>query len=320
MRRTKTKSPCILGLIVLCCVCIGGISVADFLGLVPETTTTNPPVTTQILAQESPAKATENPVDTPKIESLPTISPIDISTTTPTLNELNLPLVFNSPLPNIESASCIPQNTQIQKGIVVNVVDGDTIDIQLGDGKTYRLRYIGMDAPESGEFCSNEATNFNRVMVEGKPALLVKDVSEVDRYNRLLRYVYVGDIFVNYELLIQGFAQQVSYSPDVACADTFLEAQRIAREKGRGCWAATPTFTAAPTQPPPPPPPPALPTKKNANCHPSYPTVCLKINAGDYDCAGGSGNGPNYVRGPIKVLPPDPFGLDRDGDGIGCEK
>ena len=55
------------------------------------------------------------------------------------------------------------------------------------------------------------------------------------------------------------------------------------------------------------------------NCHPSYPDVCLQSNAGDYDCAGGSGNGPNYVSGPITVLPPDPFDLDRDGDGVRCE-
>jgi hypothetical protein len=56
-----------------------------------------------------------------------------------------------------------------------------------------------------------------------------------------------------------------------------------------------------------------------ANCDPAYPSVCLHDGIGDYDCAGGSGNGPNYVRGPITVRSPDPFGLDRDGDGIGCE-
>jgi hypothetical protein len=56
-----------------------------------------------------------------------------------------------------------------------------------------------------------------------------------------------------------------------------------------------------------------------SNCDPAYPGVCLKDGIGDYDCAGGSGNGPNYVEGPIKVLPPDPFGLDRDHDGVGCE-
>jgi hypothetical protein len=55
------------------------------------------------------------------------------------------------------------------------------------------------------------------------------------------------------------------------------------------------------------------------NCDPSYPGVCLKVGIGDYDCAGGSGNGPNYVQGPITVRRPDPFGLDRDGNGVGCE-
>ena len=54
------------------------------------------------------------------------------------------------------------------------------------------------------------------------------------------------------------------------------------------------------------------------NCDPAYPGVCLHDGIGDYDCAGGSGNGPNYVAGPIRVLPPDPFGLDSDGDGWGC--
>jgi hypothetical protein len=66
----------------------------------------------------------------------------------------------------------------------------------------------------------------------------------------------------------------------------------------------------AQAQPPPPPP---------ADCDPAYPDVCLGDGIGDYDCAAGSGNGPNYVEGPIAVRPPDPFDLDRDGDGVGCE-
>lgn len=55
------------------------------------------------------------------------------------------------------------------------------------------------------------------------------------------------------------------------------------------------------------------------NCHPSYAGACLLIGQGDYDCAGGSGNGPNYVAGPIQVVGPDEFDLDRNGDGIACE-
>jgi hypothetical protein len=59
------------------------------------------------------------------------------------------------------------------------------------------------------------------------------------------------------------------------------------------------------------------PVQTTSNCHPGY-SGCLKQNAGDYDCAGGSGNGPNYT-GPVRVLGSDPFGLDRDNDGWGCE-
>jgi hypothetical protein len=81
------------------------------------------------------------------------------------------------------------------------------------------------------------------------------------------------------------------------------------------------TLVVAKAPPPPPttaPPPPT--TAPQRDCHPSYPDVCLDPDAVDYDCAGGSGNGPAYVEGPVRVLPPDPFDLDREGDGWGCER
>jgi hypothetical protein len=95
-----------------------------------------------------------------------------------------------------------------------------------------------------------------------------------------------------------------------------------------------PTTTAAPTTRPPTTRRPTPTTRKPTpttrrppqtthaparNCDPAYPDACLHDGIGDYDCAGGSGNGPNYVEGPITVRPPDPFGLDRDHDGVGCE-
>lgn len=54
-------------------------------------------------------------------------------------------------------------------------------------------------------------------------------------------------------------------------------------------------------------------------CHPSYEGECVPITS-DADCASGSGNGPAYVYGPVRVVGPDEYGLDRDGDGIACEK
>jgi hypothetical protein len=55
------------------------------------------------------------------------------------------------------------------------------------------------------------------------------------------------------------------------------------------------------------------------SCDPNYTGACVPI-ASDVDCAGGSGNGPAYVRGPVRVVGSDIYGLDRDGDGIGCER
>lgn len=68
-----------------------------------------------------------------------------------------------------------------------------------------------------------------------------------------------------------------------------------------------------------PPPDPTPRPVSGGSCHPSYRDACLKKGIGDYDCASGSGNGPNYVSGPIRVVGFDEFDLDRDGDGIGCE-
>jgi hypothetical protein len=83
----------------------------------------------------------------------------------------------------------------------------------------------------------------------------------------------------------------------------------------------TVSLVVAKTPPPPPPPSTAPPPPETtpAQCDPSYPDVCLDPAVEDYDCAGGSGDGPRYVEGPIRVLPPDPFDLDREGDGVGCE-
>jgi len=87
-----------------------------------------------------------------------------------------------------------------------------------------------------------------------------------------------------------------------------------------------PKTTSAPAPPPKPvasaakPAPARTSSSPRASCDSAYPDVCLRDGIGDYDCAGGSGNGPNYVDGPIQVRAPDPFGLDADHDGVGCER
>jgi len=87
---------------------------------------------------------------------------------------------------------------------------------------------------------------------------------------------------------------------------------------GPGSTLATPTRTRTPTRTPPRTPTPVIVTP-GPSCHPSYSGVCLDPSASDYDCAGGSGNGPLYIEGPFQVVGPDKFDLDGDGDGVGCE-
>ena len=132
---------------------------------------------------------------------------------------------------------------------MINIVDGDTIDIEM-NGQRYRVRYIGMDTPEQGDPFFAEATEANRQLVEGKTVTLEKDVSETDRYGRLLRYVYLEDgTFVNAELVRLGYALIATYPPDVKHQETFLQLQTEAREAGRGLWAQ-PTATPAALPPP----------------------------------------------------------------------
>jgi hypothetical protein len=80
----------------------------------------------------------------------------------------------------------------------------------------------------------------------------------------------------------------------------------------------TPPSPPPTNTPKPPPPPPTEPPPQAQNCHPSYAGACLDPNCSDYDCAGGSGNGPCYT-GPVRVVGPDVYDLDRDNDGLGCE-
>ena len=120
-------------------------------------------------------------------------------------------------------------------------------------------------------------------------------------------------------LATNGLKLRVRYRPTARFAAGTVISQ--SRRVGAGVAPSSAiTLVIAKALPPPPttqPPPP--PTTSARNCHPSYEGACLDPTASDYDCAGGSGNGPKYVQGPVKVRPPDPFDLDADADGLGCE-
>ena len=136
----------------------------------------------------------------------------------------------------------LPQDNFAQAQ-VTRVVDGDTIEVSIG-GTLYRVRYIGIDTPETvapdrpvGCY-GPEASAANKALVEGKTVTLEKDVSDMDQYGRLLRYVYVGSTFVNAELVRQGYAHAYTYPPDVKYTPYLLGLQQEARDAHRGLWGS----------------------------------------------------------------------------------
>lgn len=132
------------------------------------------------------------------------------------------------------------------KFLVTKVYDGDTFQIKI-DGQPASVRLIGIDTPETidprrpvGCFGKKSSDETKRLL-EGKVVTLSKDVSETDKYNRLLRYVFLPisggeSLFVNDYLVRQGFAKTLTYPPDIKYNDRFLQAEKEARENLRGLW------------------------------------------------------------------------------------
>lgn len=119
---------------------------------------------------------------------------------------------------------------------VINILDGDTIDVEL-NGVKYRVRYIGVDTPERDTPLYNEATEFNRNLVEDQTVILVKDESDTDPYGRLLRYVYLPNgTFVNAEILWNGWGRHVVFEPDTAQQTYFAQLEAQAKKDQVGLW------------------------------------------------------------------------------------
>jgi len=116
---------------------------------------------------------------------------------------------------------------------VARVLDGDTIEIE--DGQ--RVRYLGINAPESGQPFSTEATRENERLVAGRTVNLEFDIQTQDRYGRLLAHIWVGNMLVNKEIVKNGYAVSETIQPNVKYQDLILKAQEEARTACRGLWA-----------------------------------------------------------------------------------
>jgi endonuclease YncB( thermonuclease family) len=216
------------------------------------------------------------------------------------------------------------------------VIDGDTIELRNGK----RVRLVQIDAPELGQgecYGRESSAVLAEILPRGARITLEADpgLDQVDRDGRLLRYVFKGDQNVNLLLARHGGASVWFFQGERGrYAKQLLRATKRAKSAGRGLWGACPGTKLTPEQaietssgetapaaePPPTTEAPAT-TEQATSCDPSYPTLCLDPTVSDYDCAGGSGNGPEYVQETdFPVRPPDPFGLDgNDNDGVGCE-
>ncbi len=125
-------------------------------------------------------------------------------------------------------------DSQEQKVELRRVIDGDTIDVFI-NGEVERIRYVGVNAPEFGEACYQQASLANRRLVEGKVLSLERDETDRDPYGRLLRYVYADGKMVERTLVAEGFAEVVRYRSDDNYYEEFKALEEAAAEQGLAC-------------------------------------------------------------------------------------
>ena len=127
--------------------------------------------------------------------------------------------------PNGGVFSCVSRNKP-EYAELLYVVDGDTIAVRLPDGSVNRVRYIGVNTAEEGDSYYQKGKDRNTELVSSNSGLLTmyKDKSDKDKYGRLLRYVFAGDVFVNYELVNSGVAEALTIAPDTSCSSLFEKA------------------------------------------------------------------------------------------------
>lgn len=140
-----------------------------------------------------------------------------------------------------ESVETVVPSPSVQEEVLITrVIDGDTVEIEGGQ----KIRLIGVDAPESVhpqkpvECYAKVASETLKQWLEGKKVVLEKDVSETDRYGRLLRYIWLDGENVNQRLVQEGFAYASSYPPDIKNQEKLQALQEDARVQSKGLWGS----------------------------------------------------------------------------------
>lgn len=210
-------------------------------------------------------------------------------------------------------ASAAPSNA--------NVIDGDTITLSNGD----RVRLLQIDTPElnTAECFGNDARSALVSLLSAPGQLTLRadpNLDKVDRYGRLLRYVFIGKTNINLRMVEIGAAAPYFYRGEKGqYSNQILKAAQNAKSKSLGLWKSCPGTQLAPNN--------AITTlasvstqtssvgKANTNCDPNY-AGCIPVFPQDVDCSDIKRLG----LAPVKVIGKDIHRLDRDGDGKGCDK
>ena len=190
---------------------------------------------------------------------------------------------------------------------MTEVVDGDTLWVRLPSGKSEKVRLIGVDAAERGACFAAQAGFRARQLALSKPVTLRGDRTQPtrDQYGRLLAYVWIpGGRDLGYQLIAGGFAKVYATRNPFQRFSAYRGAESRAKSARTGSWKACAATTIRPVVAPPAP---------AGDCHPSY-TPCLPV-VGDLDCADVRDLG----VAPVRVSGSDPYRLDADDDGLGCE-
>jgi micrococcal nuclease len=205
----------------------------------PEVTTSISVTTTlpaEVTTTEGASQSTTSEAEPPPAE--PSAPSTTVTTSLPSDTVPALPPVFAPPAngPSGDPAGSMPAGAEI--AVVLSVTDGDTVEIDWRGGRE-RLRLIGVNSPENGECWADEAGRVLEALVPvGSEVGMTLDESDRDQFGRLLRYLWVGSMSVNEELVRRGAAISRRYPPDTAMAARFDEAQDDADAAGRGQWAA----------------------------------------------------------------------------------
>lgn len=193
--------------------------------------------------------------------------------------------------------STLPKSTMKEgielSGPVTKVVDGDTLDVN-----NVRVRLALVDTPERGQNGYQSAKYFVKKLCLGGNAEVDIDDGQRggDRYGREIGVVYCNGVNVNSELIKKGYA--ITYTD-------YCDISEFANGGWARCYATNENQSDSKAINP-------ITEKKQGNCDSSYPNVCIPSPPPDLNC-------PDIAYEDFKVLPPDPHGFDKDGNGIGCE-